>query len=309
MTSPNNLEPNTQSPNTPTPRSPMSSRVPVLKTYKLYIGGEFPRSESGRSFDLDDARGRHVANVSQASRKDFRNALVTARGAQAKWAGRSGYNRGQILYRIGEMVEGRRDQFVAELRLQGCSVADARAEVERTIDRLIHFAGWSDKYQQLFSTVNPAASPHFVFSVPEPTGVVALIAPDDSALLGLVSLLCPILLGGNTCVALASEKKPLSAITFAEVLATSDVPPGVVNILTGFRSELLSQIAGHMDLNAVVYAGDNAAEKKLIQEQASLNLKRVLFPPSKSWASEAAESPYSILDAQEIKTTWHPVGL
>lgn len=287
----------------------MTARVPVLKTYKLYIGGEFPRSESGRSFDLDDAKGRHIANVSQASRKDFRNAVVAARGAQSKWATRSGYNRGQILYRIGEMVEGRREQFVAELKQQGSSLADARREVELTIDRLIYFAGWSDKYQQLFSTVNPAASPHFVFSVPEPTGVVVLIAPGESALLGLVSLLCPIILGGNTCIALASEKKPLSAITFSEVLATSDVPPGVVNILTGYRAELLSQIAGHMDVNAIVYAGDSQAERKTIQEQASLNLKRVVFPKTKSWESEAVESPYGILDAQEIKTTWHPVGL
>jgi acyl-CoA reductase-like NAD-dependent aldehyde dehydrogenase len=287
----------------------MSERVPVLKTYKLYIGGEFPRSESGRTFDLDDAKGRHIANVSQASRKDFRNAVVAARGAQAKWAGRSGYNRGQILYRIGEMVEGRRDQFIAELKQQGSSLTEARQEVDGTIDRLIYFAGWSDKYQQAFSTVNPVASPHFVFSVPEPTGVVVLIAPEESALLALASLLCPIILGGNVCIVLASEKKPLSAITFAEVLATSDVPPGVVNILTGFRSELLAQIAGHMDVNAIVYAGDNAAERKTIQEQASLNLKRVHFPKSNSWRSEAGESPYAILPTQEIKTTWHPVGL
>lgn len=281
----------------------MSERVPVLKTYKLYIGGEFPRSESGRSYDLDDARGRHIANVALASRKDFRNAVVAARAAQPKWAAKSGYNRGQILYRIGEMVEGRRDQFVAELKQQGSTIADARKEVDATIDRLIHFAGWADKYQQLFSTVNPAASPHFVFSVPEPTGVVALIAPEASALLGLVTLLCPVILGGNTVVALASETKPLSAITFAEVLATSDVPPAVVNILTGSRKELLPQMAGHMDINAIVYAGADAAEKKLIQEQASLNLKRVIFPHAD------AESPYAILDTQEIKTTWHPVGL
>ena len=164
----------------------MSERVPVLKTYKLYIGGEFPRSESGRSYDLADARGRHIANVALASRKDFRNAVVAARAAQPKWAGKSGYNRGQILYRVGEMVEGRRDQFVAELKLQGASVAEARREVDATIDRLIYFAGWADKYQQLFSAVNPVASPHFVFSVPEPTGVVAAIAAEDSALLGQI---------------------------------------------------------------------------------------------------------------------------
>lgn len=281
----------------------MTQRVPVLKTYKLYIGGEFPRSESGRSFDYDDPRGRHIANVALASRKDFRNAVVAARAAFPKWAARSGYNRGQILYRVGEMLEGRRDQFIAELRQQGVGLAEARREVDQTIDRVVYFAGWADKYQQLFSTVNPVASSHFVFSVPEPTGVVAVIAPQAPALLGLVNVLAPVILGGNTAVALASEQRPLSAITFAEVLATSDLPGGVVNILTGSRKELLPQIAGHMDVNAIVYADDDAAEKKLIQEQASLNLKRVIFPRANP------ESPYPILDTQEIKTTWHPVGL
>ncbi|MCG3149060.1 MAG: NAD/NADP-dependent betaine aldehyde dehydrogenase [Verrucomicrobiae bacterium] len=281
----------------------MSTRVPVQKTYKLYIGGEFPRSESGRTFDFNDAKGRHIANVSRGSRKDFRNAVVVARSAQKSWAGKSAYNRGQILYRLGEMVEGRRDQFIAELQQQGSSVADARREVDDTIDTLIHYAGWSDKYQQLFSTVNPVASPHFSFSVPEPTGVVALIAPQDSALLGLVNYLAPIIVGGNTVIALASDKKPLSAITFSEVIATSDVPAGVVNILTGYRSELLSQIAGHMDVNAVVYAGDNVEDRKTIQSQASLNVKRAIFSEKQS------QSPYAILATQETKTTWHPIGL
>lgn len=287
----------------------MNDRVPVLKTYKLFIGGEFPRSESGRSYMLRDGRGHALANVCQGSRKDFRNAVVAARGAQPKWAGRSGYNRGQILYRIAELVEGRHDQFVTELKQQGSTVAEARKEVDFTIDRIIYFAGWADKYQQLFSTVNPTASPHFVFSLPEPTGVVALIGPEESGLLGLVSLLCPIILGGNTVVALSSESKPLSAITFSEVLAAGDVPPGVVNILTGYRSELLEQIAGHMDVNAIVYAGGRAQERKLIQEQGSLNVKRVIFPKTDSWKSASAESPYLIMDTQEVKTTWHPVGL
>jgi acyl-CoA reductase-like NAD-dependent aldehyde dehydrogenase len=287
----------------------MNERVPVLKTYKLFIGGEFPRSESGRSYILKDSRSRPLANICQGSRKDFRNAVVAARGAQSGWAGRSGYNRGQILYRLGELVEGRRDQFVAELKQQGSSIVEARKEVDRTIDRIIYFAGWADKFQQLFSTVNPAASPHFVFSVPEPTGVVALIAPEQSGLLGLVSLLCPIVLGGNTVVALASESKPLSAITFSEVLAAGDVPPGVVNILTGFRSELLEHIAGHMDVNAIVYAGEKPEESKLVQQQASLNVKRVIFPKTHSLSSGSAESPYFIMDTQEVKTTWHPVGL
>ncbi|MCX7915692.1 MAG: aldehyde dehydrogenase family protein, partial [Verrucomicrobiae bacterium] len=213
------------------------------------------------------------------------------------------YNRGQILYRVGEMLEGRREQFIAELRQQGAGIAEARREVEQTIDRVVYFAGWADKYQQLFSTVNPVASSHFVFSVPEPTGVVAVIAPQESALMGLVNLLMPVILGGNTAVALASEKKPLSAITFAEVLATSDLPAGVVNILTGSRKELLPHIAGHMDVNAIVYGDEDGAEEKLIQEQASLNLKRVVRPRANP------ESPYLILDTQEIKTTWHPVGL
>jgi acyl-CoA reductase-like NAD-dependent aldehyde dehydrogenase len=287
----------------------MNDRVPVLKTYKLFIGGEFPRSESGRSYILKDSRGRALANVCQGSRKDFRNSVVAARAALPGWSGRSGYNRGQILYRLAELVEGRRDQFVAELRQQGTPIAEARKEVSSTIDRLIYFAGWADKYQQIFSTVNPAASPHFVFSVPEPTGVVALIAPEESGLLALVSLLCPIILGGNTVVALASESKPLSAITFAEVLAAGDVPAGVVNILTGYRAELLEQIAGHMDVNAIVYAAHKSEERKLIQQQASLNVKRVIFPKTASWLSDSVESPYRILDTQEVKTTWHPVGM
>jgi acyl-CoA reductase-like NAD-dependent aldehyde dehydrogenase len=281
----------------------MSTRLPVLKTYKLFIGGEFPRSESGRSVDYHDARGRHVANVACASRKDFRNAVVAARAAAGKWAARSAYNRGQIVYRLGEMVEARRDQFVAELRQQGAGVADARREVDAAIDCLIHYAGWADKYQQLFSTVNPVASSHFAFSVPEPTGVVVLIAPQDSALLGLIGYLAPTIVGGNVVVALASEKKPLSAVTFAEVVATSDVPPGVVNILTGRRAELLAPMAGHMDVNAIVHPGDSPEERRTIQEQASLNVKRAIFDLPQG------QTPYAILATQEIKTTWHPIGL
>jgi acyl-CoA reductase-like NAD-dependent aldehyde dehydrogenase len=287
----------------------MNDRVPVLKTYKLFINGEFPRSESGRTYEVRDSRGRVLANICQASRKDFRNSVVAARTAQPGWAKRSGYNRGQILYRLGELVEGRRDQFVSELKRQGSSLAEARKEVNLSIDRFVYFAGWADKFQQLFSTVNPVGTPHFVFSVPEPTGVVALIAPEGSGLLGLVSLLCPILLGGNTVVALASETKPMSAITFSEVFPAGDVPAGVVNLLTGFRSELLDQIAGHMDVNAIVYAGEKLEELALIQQQASLNVKRVITPKPGSWTSDHALSPYLIMETQEIKTTWHPVGL
>lgn len=279
----------------------MSERVPVLKTYKLFIGGQFPRSESGRSVVLNEAKGRALANICQGSRKDFRDAVVKARAAHKDWSGRSGYNRGQILYRLAELVEGRREQFAAELKQQGSSVADARQEVDATIDCLIHYAGWSDKYQQLFSTVNPVSSPHFVFSVPEPQGVIAVVAPAARALHGLVAAIAPLIIGGNCVVVLASEIKPLSAITFSEVCAAGDVPAGVVNILTGFRKELIAPMAGHMDVNALVYHGDDPAERKLIQAEASRNLKRVIFPESEA-------SPYLILDAQEIKTTWHPVG-
>ena len=211
------------------------TRVPVDKTYKIYIGGKFPRTESGRYFTLDDADGAVIANLCRGSRKDFRNAVVAARNAFDGWSASSAYLRGQILYRIAEMLEGRSDQFVAELALQGLSKRKAKKEVESSIDRLIYYAGWSDKYQQIFSAVNPVSSSHFNFSVLEPTGVVSVIAPDDTSLLGLVSNIAPVIVGGNTCVVLASEALPLCAISFAEVLHASDVPGGVVNILTGFR--------------------------------------------------------------------------
>lgn len=283
--------------------SPATRRVPVLKTYKQFIGGAFPRSESGRSYVLSGARGVPIANVCRGSRKDFRDAVVKARAALADWSARSGYNRAQILYRLAELIEGRRDAFADELRLQGATAAAARREVEATIDLLIYYAGWGDKYQQLFSTVNPVASPHFVFSVPEPTGVVALIAPEQGALHGLVATLAPIVVGGNVCIALASEKRPLSAITFGEVCASGDVPAGVINVLTGMRAELLPHIAGHMDVNAIVYCGADAGEQTLIASEASRNVKRVVL------AANAGEDPYRILETQEIKTTWHPVGL
>ncbi len=278
-------------------------RVPVLKTYKQFIGGAFPRSESGRSYVARDAKGRPLANVCRGSRKDFREAVVKARGVVEDWAGRSGYLRGQILYRLAELVEGRREQFVAELRRQGALAAEARREVDRTIDLLIHYAGWGDKYVQLYSTVNPVASPHFVFSVPEPTGVVALFAPNDSALFGLVAAIAPIVVGGNTCIALASETKPLSSITFAEVCAAGDVPAGVINILTGLRQELIPHVAGHMDVNAIVGCDLDDEERKTIEAEGSRNVKRVLF-----FDDRDPENPTRIMDVQEVKTTWHPVG-
>ncbi|MDH4108125.1 MAG: aldehyde dehydrogenase family protein, partial [Gammaproteobacteria bacterium] len=230
-----------------------AERIPVAKTYKIYIDGKFPRTESGRYYALHDENESVLANVCRSSRKDFRNAVVAARKALDKWAAASAYLRGQILYRIAEMLEGRREQFIDELKLQGSSRGKAKGEVDASIDRLIYYAGWADKYQQVFSSVNPVSSSHFNFSVTEPTGVVAIMAPEDSALLGLVSNIAPAIVSGNTSVVLASESKPLSAVSFAEVLHASDVPAGVVNLLTGWRSELSGQFATHMDVNAVVY--------------------------------------------------------
>ena len=278
-------------------------RIPVQKTYKLYIGGAFPRTESGRFYKVEDGRGKLLANMCQASRKDFRNAVVAARKAFSDWAGRSAYNRGQILYRVAEILETRRDQFIAELKSQGLPIAAARAEVEQSIEQLVYYAGWADKYQQVFSTVNPVSSSHFNFSILEPTGVVGILAPATPSLLGIVATMAPVVCGGNSCVVLASETKPLCSITLAEVLETSDFPAGVVNILTGTRSELLEQFATHMDINAIVYCGDDAAELRVVQEGASLNVKRVVH-----CTDTVAADPYRILEAQEVKTTWHPIG-
>ena len=284
------------------------TRVPVAKTYKIYIDGKFPRTESGRYFALEDADGGVIANICRGSRKDFRNSVVAARTAFAGWSAASAYLRGQILYRIAEMLEGRSEQFVAELILQGESKRRAQKEVEASIDRLIYYAGWSDKYQQIFSSVNPVSSSHFNFSVLEPTGVVAVLAPDDSGLLGLVSNIAPVIVGGNTCVVLASEQMPLNAVSFAEVLHASDVPPGVVNILTGFREELTQQFASHMDVNAVVYCDGDADDAKDIQDQAADNIKRVIDRVDTDWSDESAQNPYLIKQTQETKTTWHPIG-
>jgi acyl-CoA reductase-like NAD-dependent aldehyde dehydrogenase len=283
-------------------------RVAVAKTYKIYVDGKFPRTESGRYFTLEDKKGKVVANVCRGSRKDFRNATVAARKAQPGWAGANAYLRGQILYRIAEMLEGRREQFVAELRLQGVAQRAAREEVDMSVDRLIYFAGWADKYQQVFSAVNPVASSHFNFSVLEPTGVVSIVAPDDSGLLGLISNVAPTIVGGNTCVVLASESMPLSAVSFAEVLHASDVPAGVVNILTGLRSELTEQFASHMDVNAIVFCDGARKTATTVQELASANIKRVIARADVDWTRVSAQHPYLIRDTQEVKTTWHPTG-
>lgn len=282
-------------------------RLAVAKTYKIYIGGNFPRTESGRYFALRDKRDNVVANVCQGSRKDFRNAVVAARAIQPKWASASAYLRGQILYRIAEMLEGRSEQFVAELRTQGVTAAAARKEVEQSIDRLIYYAGWTDKYQQVFSAVNPVSSSHFNFSVLEPTGVVGIIAPNESSLLGLVANIAPAIAGGNSCVVLASEQQPLCAVSLAEVLHASDVPGGVVNILTGYRSELTEFFASHMDVNAVVYCDGGKAVATQVQTLAADNIKRVIARTGIDWSKDAAD-PYLIKDTQEVKTTWHPIG-
>jgi acyl-CoA reductase-like NAD-dependent aldehyde dehydrogenase len=286
-----------------------SGRLPVLKTHKVYIGGKFPRTESGRFYVLKNSSGEAIANICECSRKDFRDSVVAARAAQSSWASRSAYNRGQILYRVAEMLEGRSAQFVEELVQTGSSGAAALLEVQTTIDRWLYYAGWCDKYQQIFSSVNPVSSSHFNFSMLEPTGVVSVLAPEDSGLIGLTSVIAPTIAGGNTCIVLASRAKPQAAVTFSEVLATSDLPGGVVNILTGKRSELIDHFGSHMDVNACIYCGNEIDELKTIRTNASLNVKRVVSYDREDWMSDAAQSPYFILATQEVKTTWHPVGV
>jgi acyl-CoA reductase-like NAD-dependent aldehyde dehydrogenase len=282
-------------------------RLEVLKTYKIYVGGQFPRTESGRYYIATNGKGDKLANMCLCSRKDFRDAVSSARGAFGGWSARAAFNRGQILYRIAEMLEGRKAQFIDELIKQDSSAAQAEAEVNLAIDRLIYYSGWCDKFQQVFSSVNPVASPHFNFSTPEPTGVVAAIAPQNSSLIGLISVIAPVIAGGNSCIVLASSTKPLCAVTFGEVLNSSDLPGGVVNILTGKVSELLPFFADHMDVNAAVYCEKDEANQKLIKEKAALNVKRISIYDKTDWMSDKAQSPYFIMDFQEIKTTWHPI--
>ncbi|MDH3713768.1 MAG: aldehyde dehydrogenase family protein [Gammaproteobacteria bacterium] len=284
------------------------ARLTVAKTYKIYIGGKFPRTESGRYYPLRDKSGEVIANICSGSRKDFREAVVAARGGFANWSSTNAYLRGQILYRIAEMLEGRGQQFVAELVIQGVSKQRAATEVTATVDRLVYYAGWADKYQQVFSAVNPVASSHFNFSVLEPMGVISILAPEDSGLLGLVSNIAPAITGANTCVVLASTSMPLCAISFAEVLESSDVPPGVVNILTGSQDELAGQFASHMDVNAVIHAGSDGERIKEVQLLAANNIKRTIVRTQTSWVGETGQGPYFIKDTQETKTTWHPVG-
>lgn len=286
----------------------MSDRLEVLKTYKTYVGGKFPRSESSRTYRVENSKGKHIANACRCTRKDVRDAVVAARSAFGGWSGRSAYNRGQILYRIAEMLEGRKEQFINELELLGTKKKNAQKEVEQSIDRIIYYAGWTDKISQVFGTVNPVASSHFNFSMPEPTGVVGIIAPDESPLLSIVSLTAPVIASGNTCIILASTENPLLAVSFGEVLHASDVPGGVVNILTGYRDEMVDHLTKHMDVNAFFNAIDNPELKKQLDENASINIKRTKHYPYSDWDNEKHETPYLILDFMETKTTWHPVG-
>jgi acyl-CoA reductase-like NAD-dependent aldehyde dehydrogenase len=290
----------------------MNSRLNVKKTYKLYIGGKFPRSESGRYLPALSADGGHLDNVALASRKDFRDAVVAARAALKGWSQATAYNRGQILYRAAEMLQSRAAELVTEIaRSTGVSAAVARREVTLSIDRLVHFAGWTDKYSQVFGSVNPVATSHFDFSTPEPTGVVVVLAPDEPPLLALVSLIAPVILSGNSAVALASERFPLPAATFAEILATSDLPGGVVNLLTGKRAELTPHVAGHLDVNAIVDGAGVADLSSALQSGTPVNLKRYAnhsLSPN-DWFTAKAEDPYRILNTVEFKTAWHPIGV
>ena len=285
------------------------NRLTITKTPKPYVGGAFIRSESGRTFSLHDAAGNFFANIPQCTRKDLRNAVEAAAKAGPGWAKRTPYNRGQILYRLGEMLEARRQEMIDSMVLFGCDKNRATKGMEISIDRLIYYAGWADKYEQVLGSVNPVAAPYFNFTVTEPMGVVGLIAPDRPPLLPLISLLAPAIVSGSTVVALASEHMPYPAILFGEMLATSDLPGGVVNILTGFRKELVPTFATHTHLRAIV-AAVNADDRKSLALGAAESVKRTRFldAAETDWFADSAQNLYAIRDTLEFKTTWHPVG-
>jgi len=288
------------------------TRLDIKKTYKLYIGGKFPRSESGRCFQAQSANGTYLDNYSWASRKDFRDAVVAARTALDGWSKATAYNRGQILYRAAEMLQNRADELSSEIaRSTVASPAKARREVTLSTDRLVHFAGWTDKYSQVFGSVNPVATSHFNFTTPDPTGVVVVLTPDEPSLLCLVSLTAPVILSGNTAVVIASDKYPLPAVSFTEILTTSDLPGGVVNLLTGKRAELVPHVASHMDVNAVVDGTSVPELSAKLQAGTAINLKRYADHslPVADWFTSKPEDPYRILDTVEFKTAWHPIGL
>jgi acyl-CoA reductase-like NAD-dependent aldehyde dehydrogenase len=288
---------------------PTTNRLEVRKTYKLFIGGAFPRSESGRSYEVADARGRFLANAALASRKDARDAVAAARKAFDGWSARTPYNRAQILYRVAEMVEGRRGQFALEVaRSEGLTGRRAERTVDESVDRLVWYAGWADKLAQVAGSSNPVAGPYFDFSLPEPTGVVAVVAPQASSLLGLVSVVAPVIVSGNTCVVLAAQDRPLPAITWSEALATSDLPGGVVNLLTGRVAEVAPWLASHMDVNAVDLTGvDDAELARTLELAAADNLKRVRRPSADDWTADPGTS--RMLAFLETKTVWHPIGI
>ena len=273
----------------------------ILKTYKIYIGGSFPRTESGRYYPIQDKKGNILANVCLSSKKDVRNAVVAARKAFGGWAEKTAFNRGQILYRIAEMLDGRKAQFIEELIKQGASKANAEKEVEQAVDCLVYYAGWADKYQQIGSSVNPVSSSHFNFSALEPMGVIGIIAPQQTSLIGLVKVIAPIICGGNTVIVAASETLPLCAVTFAEVIHSSDVPGGVVNILTGKVAELAPALAAHMDVNALVTESLGDLNKPLALACVE-NLKRHI-----TYSNSTDQGLQRITDLQEVKTTWHPI--
>lgn len=285
----------------------MSDRLTVLKTYKLYVGGKFPRSESGRVYEVNDSKGRWLANAPLASRKDARDAVVAARKAFGGWSGATAYNRGQVLYRVAEMLEGRKDQFVREVRdAEGISKSEAAAQVDAAIDRWVWYAGWTDKIAQVAGGANPVAGPFFNLSTPEPTGVVTVVAPQESSFLGLVSVLAPVIATGNTAVVIASEKFPLPALSLGEVLATSDVPGGVVNILTGKTAEIAAPLAAHQDVNAIDLTGADAGLARDLEIAAADNLKRVLRPQPVDFSADPGT--HRLTAFLETKTVWHPTG-
>ena len=287
-------------------------RIDVRKTYKLYIGGQFPRSESGRSYPVLGEDGTLLANAVLGSRKDVRDAVKAARAAQAGWAGTTAYNRGQVLYRVAEIMEGRRAQFVAEVEPAAGGRTAAEAEVDAAIDRWVWYAGWADKLSHLAGTVNPVAGPYFTFTVPEPTGVVGVVCPDGAPLGALVARLAPAIVSGNTAVVLASERWPLASITLAEAIATSDVPGGVVNIITGRRVELVPVLAGHRDVNALDLTGvaDDHELLTRAEQEAADGVTRVVRAPAvlRDWNSAAAQGIDAVTDLMEMKSVWHPIG-
>ncbi len=283
-------------------------RLRVRKTYKLAIGGAFPRSESGRSYPVADASGALLAQAAQASRKDVRDAVVAARKAFPGWSAATAYNRGQVIYRVAEMLDGRREQFAAEVAAaEGGTADEALRSVGDSIDRIVWYAGWADKFAQVAGSANPVAGPYFNFSLPEPTGVVAVMAPQESSLLGFVSVLAPVLCTGNTAVIVASERRPLPAVSLSEVLATSDLPGGVVNVLTGFTSELAPWLASHRDVNAIDLTGVAAADRADLQRAAADNVKRVYIPVGEDWTEEPGTERLTAF--VETKTVGHPIGV